>query len=172
MVRGRMGLQEALLHRSHSILMVFNLILCYFSPEILIFPELLIIETWNQCHWIWHALIPIYVPLKPFWMHFSQSKSTKCEIFGCLLNSPWPKNLKKCQFQQGKSVQKALKIWAVTKKWIHIALNVQSQNLCHWNQHVQKFKCMEYQAILSISSWSKQSSFFHSISYLKVIFVP
>ena len=49
-------------------------------------------------------------------MHFSQSKSTKCEIFGCLLNSPWPKNLKKkSQFQQGKSVQKGLKIWAVTK---------------------------------------------------------
>ena len=41
-------------------------------------------------------------------MHFSQSKSTKCEIFGCLLNSPWPKNLKRSQFQQGKSVQKGL----------------------------------------------------------------
>ena len=41
--------------------------------------------------------------------HFSQSKSTKCEIFGCFLNSPWQK-VKKCQFVQGKSVQKGLKI--------------------------------------------------------------
>ena len=28
-------------------------------------------------------------------MHFSQSKSTKCEMLGCLLNSPWHKMKKK-----------------------------------------------------------------------------
>ena len=45
---------------------IFNPILCYLSPKILIFQELLIIETWNKCHWIQHALNPKYAPLKPF----------------------------------------------------------------------------------------------------------
>ena len=38
--------------------------------HILIFQELLIIETWNKCHWIWHTSNPKYVPLKPFWCIF------------------------------------------------------------------------------------------------------
>ena len=63
-------MQGGLLHRSHSILMIFNPILCYLSPKILIFQELLIIETWNKCHWIWHALNPKYATLKPFWWIF------------------------------------------------------------------------------------------------------
>ena len=37
-----------------------------FLPEILIFHEPLIGETQNLCHWIWHALNPEHVPLKPF----------------------------------------------------------------------------------------------------------
>ena len=41
-----------------------------FLAEILIFQELLIVETWNQCHWIWHISNPKYVPLKPFWCIF------------------------------------------------------------------------------------------------------
>ena len=70
-----MGPKEVLLHRSHSILMVFHPILCYLSPKILIFQELLIIETWNLCHWIWHASNPKYMPLKPFWcIFFSQNE--------------------------------------------------------------------------------------------------
>ena len=55
--------------------MVFHPILCYLSPKILIFQELLIIETWNLCHWIWHAWNPKYMPLKPFWcIFFSQNE--------------------------------------------------------------------------------------------------
>ena len=59
-------MQGGLLHRSHSMLMVFNPILYYLSPKSLLFQEPLIIETWNKCHWIWHALNPKYSPLKPF----------------------------------------------------------------------------------------------------------
>ena len=36
------------------------------SPKIVICEELLIIETHNKYHWIWHVLNPKYVPLKPF----------------------------------------------------------------------------------------------------------
>ena len=66
MVLGENGTQEGLLHRSHSILMVYNPISCYLSPKILIFQELLIIETLNKHHCIWHALNPKHVALKPF----------------------------------------------------------------------------------------------------------
>ena len=59
-------MQVGLLHRSNSILMVFNPILCYLSPKILIFQEPLIMETWNKCHWIQHASNPKCAPLKPF----------------------------------------------------------------------------------------------------------
>ena len=58
-------------------------------------------------------------------------------------------------------------IYPITQKH----LNVQPQNLCHWNWHIEKATCREYQAILSISSWSKQGFFFHSISCLEAIFV-
>ena len=119
----------------------FNPILCYLSAKNFDFQEPPIIEMWNKCHWIWHALNPKYVPLRPFWCIFSSQKqqnmkflpeilifqemlivetqnlhhwiqhasnpksaplkafqciltspkSTKCEIFGYLLNSPWQK---------------------------------------------------------------------------------
>ena len=39
-----------------------------------IFQELLIIETWNKCHWIWHAVNPKYMPLKPFQCIFPSQK--------------------------------------------------------------------------------------------------
>ena len=47
-------------------------------------------------------------------MHFSQSKSTKCEILAVCLTPPDQK-IKKKSIWTGKSVQKGLKIWAVTK---------------------------------------------------------
>ena len=37
-----------------------------FLPEILIFQEPLIVETWNLWYWILHDWNPKYVPLKPF----------------------------------------------------------------------------------------------------------
>ena len=43
-------------------------------------------------------------------MHFSQSKSTKCEILAVSLTAP-DKKLKKHQFAQGKSVCKGLQIY-------------------------------------------------------------
>ena len=55
-----------LLLLSHPIFMVLNSIFCYVSPEIVIFHELLIIETHNKCHWIWHASNPKHKPLKQF----------------------------------------------------------------------------------------------------------
>ena len=58
-------------------------------------------------------------------------------------------------------------LWWVVSKIMHTYspitqkhLNVQLQNLCHWNQHIQKPTCVEYQAILIISPWSKWSLFF------------
>ena len=40
-------------------------------PEIVIFHELLIVETHHKCHWIQHALNPKYAPLKQFWCIFA-----------------------------------------------------------------------------------------------------
>ena len=34
--------------------------------KIVIFHELLIVETCNKCHWIWHASNPKYAPFKNF----------------------------------------------------------------------------------------------------------
>ena len=83
--------------------------LSWFSPEILIFQELLIIETQNQCHWIWHTLNPIYVPLKPFWCIFPSQNQQKYENFlAVLLNSP-NKKFKKMSILTGEKVFK--KAW-------------------------------------------------------------
>ena len=46
--------------------MVFNPILCYVSPKIVIFQEPLIVETCSKCHSIQHPLNPKYMPLKQF----------------------------------------------------------------------------------------------------------
>ena len=55
----------------HSIFMVLNLIFYYVSPKIVIFHELLIVETGNKCHWIRHASNPKCAPLKQFWSIFA-----------------------------------------------------------------------------------------------------
>ena len=52
-----------------------------FMPEIVIFHEPLIVGTCNKCHWIWHTSNHKYCTTQAISMHFSQSKSTKCEIF-------------------------------------------------------------------------------------------
>ena len=80
-----------------------------FLPEIVIFQEPLITETWNLQHWIQHATNPKYVNTQAILMHFSQSKATKCEILAVSLTPP-DKKLKKCQFTQGKSFCKGLQI--------------------------------------------------------------
>ena len=56
---------------SIPIFMVLNLLFCYVSPEIVIFHELLIVETGNKCHWLWHASNPKYVLVKQFWSIFA-----------------------------------------------------------------------------------------------------
>ena len=108
MVQGQNVTQGALLHRSHAILMPFYPILCYFSPEILVFQQPLITESQNQCHWIWHASNPIYTPLKPFQCIFpSQNQQNVNFLAVCL--TPLSKN-KKTSILTGQSVQKGLKI--------------------------------------------------------------
>ena len=77
-------------------------------PEIVIFQELLIAETWNLQHWNQHALKPKYMPLKPFQCIFP-SQNNKMWNFGCFLNSPWQKT-EKLQFAQRKSVCKSAHI--------------------------------------------------------------
>ena len=77
-------------------------------PEIVIFQELLIAETWNLQHWNQHALNPKYMPLKPFQCIFP-SQNNKMWNFGCFLNSPWQKT-EKLQFAQRKSVCKSAHI--------------------------------------------------------------
>ena len=52
-----------------------------FLPEILIFQEPLIIETWNLHHWIWHALNPKYAPLKHISMHFPSQNQQNVKFF-------------------------------------------------------------------------------------------
>ena len=66
----------------------------------------LIVETCNKCHWIWHASNPKYVPLKPFWCIFSQSKINKIWNFGCFLNSPWQKTEKMSICTEKKCLQR------------------------------------------------------------------
>ena len=56
---------------SHPIFMVLNPIFCYVSPKIVIFHELLMVETHNKCHWIRHASNTKYAPLKQFWCIFA-----------------------------------------------------------------------------------------------------
>ena len=84
-------------------------------------------KMWNFCLKLWffmnHLLYrlktcaigfgmhsnPKYVPLKPFQMHFSQSKSTKCEILALCLTPP-DKKWKKTSIWTGKKCWKGLKI--------------------------------------------------------------
>ena len=153
---------------SHPTFMVFNPIFSYVSPNIMIFQELLIIETQSKCHWILHALNPKYAPLKQFWCIFpvenfclklwffrnwllqrhktcgigfgmpqtintchskpfqcifpSQNKR-KCEILAVSWTPP-DKKLKKCQLEQGKSVQKGLQICTYRLLGMPIAMHL------------------------------------------------
>ena len=102
--------------------MVFYPILHYFSPEILIFQELLIIETQNQCHWIWHALNPIYAPLKLFQCIFPSQNQQNVKFMAVCWTPP-DKKIKKCQFEWGKSVQKGLKICTYWFMGVSIAMH-------------------------------------------------
>ena len=73
-------------------------------PEIVIFQELLIAETWHLWHWIWHALNPIYILLKPFQCIFPSQNQQNVKFW--LFPTPPTKN-EKCQFEQGKMFEQA-----------------------------------------------------------------
>ena len=87
--------------------MVFHPILCYLSPILLMFQELLIVETWNLCHWIWHTLNPKYAPLKQF-NAFAQSKSRTVKILAVCLTLP-DKKKKNINLYKDKVLRKAWK---------------------------------------------------------------
>ena len=74
------------------------------------FRNLLIVETSNLHHWIWHASSPKYMPLKHF-KAFIPVKINKMWNFWLFASLPLTKKMKKYQFVQGKSVQKGLKIY-------------------------------------------------------------
>ena len=116
------------------------------------FRNCLSIEIQNLCNWIQHALNPKYAPLKTILMYFSQSKSTKHEIFACLLNSPWPtkkKINKKCHFVQGKSVWKGFKIY--TYKFLGMTnCNALCENLV---RQVLFFSYSGFSVILDRNVW-------------------
>ena len=52
--------------------------------------ELLIVETWNLCHWIWHTSNPKYVPLKPFWCIFPSQNQQNVKFLSEILISQEP----------------------------------------------------------------------------------
>ena len=81
-----------------------------FLPEILIFQEPLIIETWNLCHWIWHASNPKYAPLKPFQCIFPSQNQQNVKFLAVCLTPPDNK-CKNVNLYSRKSVQKGLKIY-------------------------------------------------------------
>ena len=116
---------------SHPIFMVLNPIFCYVSPKIVIFHELLIIETLNKCHWIWHALNPKYAPLKQFQCIFPV-KINKMWNFDCLLNSPWQKTEKNVNLYREKVFAKACKS-------AHTGFSV-----CQWQMHYVRTLCNKY----------------------------
>ena len=80
-----------------------------FLPKFLIFQEPLIVETQNLHHWIWHASNPKNTPLKPFQCIFPSQNQQNVKFLAVCF-TPLDKKMKKCQFVQGKSVQKGLKI--------------------------------------------------------------
>ena len=55
----------------------------------MIFQELLIIETWNKCHWIWHALNPKYAPLKPFQCIFPSQNQQNVKFLPEIVDFSW-----------------------------------------------------------------------------------
>ena len=96
------GTQGRLLHMSHPIFMVLNPMFCDVSPKIVIFHELLIVETCNKCHWIQHALNPKY-------MHHSSHFNTFFPV------------------KNPQNVKLLLKLWCflnclMTKNWKTVAI--------------------------------------------------
>ena len=66
-----------------------------FLPEILIFQEPLIIETWNLCNWIWHASNPKYEQFKPFQCIFPTQNQWNVKflaVYWTLPDKIWKKN--------------------------------------------------------------------------------
>ena len=102
--------------------MLFNTILCYFSPEILIFQGPLIVETPNQCHWIQYVSDPIYAPLKPFQCIFPSQNQQNVNFLAVCLTPP-DKKLKNVNFNRGKSVPKGLKICTYKLWGVPIAMH-------------------------------------------------
>ena len=82
---------------------------CEISPEILVFPEPVTVETQKYCHWIWHASNPKYAPFKPFQCIFPTQNQQNGKFLAVYWTPP-DKKWKKHQFVQGKSVWKGLKI--------------------------------------------------------------
>ena len=68
--------------------MVSYPILHYFSPDIFILQELLIVETQNQCNWIWYTSNPKYMPLKPFWCIFPSQNQQNVKYLAICLTPP------------------------------------------------------------------------------------
>ena len=113
----------------HPIFMVLNPIFYNVSPKIVIFHELLIVETCNKCHWIWHASNPKYAPFKKF-QCILPSQNQQNVKFWLFPELPLTKNWKKPhQFAQGKSVCKGLKIYAYRFLGMLIAMHY-VRNLC------------------------------------------
>ena len=75
-----------------------------------IFQELLITQTWNKCHWIWHTSNPTYMPLKPFQCIFPSQNQQNVKFVPVYWTPPNTKWKKKHQFEQGKCIPKGLKI--------------------------------------------------------------
>ena len=88
----------------------------------MVFQELLIIETQNLHHWIWHASNPEYSPLKPFQCVLPSQNQQNVKFLAVCWTPPdkkWKKN-KICQFVQRKSAWKGLKIY--TCRFLHMLI--------------------------------------------------
>ena len=87
-----------------------------FLPEIVIFQEPLITETWNLQHWIWHASNPKYMPLKPFQCIFPSQNQQNVKFLAVYLTPP-DKKLKNVNLHREKVFEKARKS-AYTGFWV------------------------------------------------------
>ena len=76
--------------------------LWWFSPQILIFQELLIVGISNQCHWIQHTWNPIYMPLNPFWCNFPSQNQQNVKFLAVCLTPHTQENIKKMSILTGK----------------------------------------------------------------------
>ena len=135
--------------------MVFNPILCYLPPKIVICQELLIAETPNKCHWIWHTLNLKYAPLKPFW---------------CIFPSQNQQNVK---FLPEVLIFQELLI-TETRNLQHWIGMPQTLNMCH-SSHFDAFFSVKINKIWTFScyfssswqKWKKKHQFEHGKSVRK-----